>query len=67
MRVNKYYFLLVFIYFFLNSAGLPANLLYTILLTPLFYYWLLDKKEQWVIAKFIASLLPFAIVHLLMK
>lgn len=63
MRVNKY-FPFAFVYFFINSVGLPFGLLYTTLLSPLFYIWILLKGKKLVIAKFIVCLLPFVIAHL---
>ncbi len=63
MKINKY-FPVAFVYFFLNSAGLPASLLYTTLLTPLFYLWLVLRRQRYVLAKFVLPLLPFALVQL---
>ncbi len=63
MKINKY-FPVTFVYFFLNSVGLPASLLYTTLLTPLFYLWLVVRRQRYVLAKFVLPLLPFALVQL---
>lgn len=62
MRVNKY-FPFAFLYFFLNSVALPMPLLYTTLLTPVLYGWLLLKKQRHVLLPFAAALLPFAVVQ----
>lgn len=56
--------LLAFLYFFFNSAGLGGGLLYTNLLTPFFYIWLLVKKKQLILLPFLLVLIPFDIVHL---
>jgi hypothetical protein len=62
MKLNKY-FPFVFIYFFINSVGLPLGLTYTALLGPFFYVWVLLKRKKEVLLPFIALLLPFIIVH----
>lgn len=51
MRINKYY-PYALIYFFVNSAGLPHGLLFTALLTPLFYVWLTIKRQKHIIFSF---------------
>ncbi len=56
---------IVFIYFFLNSFLLPKGLLYTILLTPVFYYWLATQRERFVLSRFLLASLPFLVAHLL--
>ncbi len=55
---------MAYMYFFFNSAGLAGGLLYTNLLTPFFYLWLLFKKKQPVLLPFLAILIPFDLVHL---
>ncbi len=62
MKINKYY-PFAFIYFFLNIVGLPFGLLYTTLLTPVFYIYLLLKKKKVILLRFFLFLLPFAIVQ----
>jgi len=63
MKLNLY-FLFVFIYFFINSLGLPFGLTWMSLFAPLFYVWILIKRKRDVLLPFLAILLPFAIVHL---
>jgi hypothetical protein len=62
-RFNKY-LPFAFIYFFINSLGLPAGLLYTSLLAPFFYIWVLLKRKNEPALPFIACMLPFLIAHL---
>lgn len=62
MKINKYY-PFVFIYFFVNIIGLPFGMLYTTLLTPLFYFWLVTKGKKQLIVKFLIFFLPFIICH----
>lgn len=64
MKINKYY-PFAFIYFFVNIIGLPLGILYTTLLTPLFYTWLVFIRKKWVLLVFFAVLLPFTLIHLL--
>lgn len=61
-RVNKHQWL-AYLYFFFNNAGLAGGLLYTNLLTPFFYLWLLIKKKQPVLWPFIIVVVPFDIIH----
>ncbi len=63
MNVNKF-FPFVFIYFFINSLALPFGLTYTALLAPLFYVWILLTRKKEILLPFIAILLPFIIIHL---
>ncbi|MBD80601.1 MAG: hypothetical protein CL840_16925 [Crocinitomicaceae bacterium] len=51
------------IYFFFNGFLLPMGMQYTILLTPLFYFWLLKNKQKNVIGYFIVAWAPWAIIH----
>jgi len=64
MKLNKY-FPFAFIYFFINSAGLPFGLTYTALLAPLFYVWVLMTRKKEILFPFIIVLLPFIIAHIL--
>ncbi|MEM9023305.1 MAG: O-antigen ligase family protein, partial [Bacteroidota bacterium] len=64
MKANPY-LLIALIYFFFNSWGLPEGLLYTIVLTPLFYYWVHVKGARQVLTGFVLLSLPFALIHLL--
>jgi hypothetical protein len=62
MKLNKY-LPFSFIYFFVNSVALPLGLLYTTLLAPLFYTWILVKRKREILLPFITLLLPFIIIH----
>ncbi|HEX7906043.1 MAG TPA: hypothetical protein VF487_19355 [Chitinophagaceae bacterium] len=63
MNINKY-FPFVFIYFFVNSLGLPFGLTYMTLLAPVFYVWILLVRKKEVLLPFIIILLPFIIIHI---
>jgi len=63
MSINKY-FPFVFIYFFVNSVALPFGLIYTSLLAPIFYTWILLTRKKDVLLPCLAVLLPFVIAHL---
>jgi hypothetical protein len=67
VRRSQYLWFLVVgcLYFFFNSFLLPDGLLYTILLTPVFMYWLLLKKVPLLrdIILFMLCWLPVAIIH----
>jgi len=63
MKVNKSY-PFAFVYFFVNAVGLPFGLLYTTILTPLFYMWIVIKGKRIVIFKFLVFLTPFLINHI---
>ena len=62
MKFDKF-LLVAIIYFFFNSLLLPMGLMYTVLLTPLFYYWLLKNNRKNILGYFIAAWAPWAIVH----
>jgi len=64
MKVSKYY-PFAFVYFFVNAVGLPFGLLYTIILTPIFYLWIIIKGKRLILFKFFALATPFIIVHLI--
>lgn len=64
MKINKYY-PFAFIYFFINIVGLPFGMLYTIILTPFFYYWIVIMGRKQILLKFFLFLLPFIINHLI--
>lgn len=63
MKLNKYR-PFAYIYFFVNSVGLPYGLLYTTLFTPFFYLWLLLNGKEYVLAKFLVVGLPIAAIHI---
>ena len=61
-RGSKLLFLSIVV-FFLNSAGLPYGLLYTTLLTPFFYFWIVRKTGSEPILPFFLILSPFIVAH----
>ncbi|AXY77481.1 hypothetical protein D3H65_27395 [Paraflavitalea soli] len=63
MKLNKYTFF-AFIYFFLNSVGLPAGLTYTAILSPLFYWWVLTVRRREILLPFFLLLSPFVLLHI---
>jgi len=63
MTLNKY-LPFAFVYFFLNTVGLPFGLTYMALLAPLFYFWILYVRKREVLLPFVLLLLPYIIVHL---
>lgn len=63
MRMSKY-FPVVFIYFFINSLGLPFGLTYTALLSPLLYVWVVLSRRQEVLWPFLLALTPVVLIHL---
>ncbi|WP_205503244.1 hypothetical protein [Rufibacter psychrotolerans] len=64
MKINKYR-PFAYIYFFINSTWLPYGLLFTGILSPLFYVWLLLNQKKYVIVRFLLFLAPFAVIHLI--
>jgi hypothetical protein len=64
MKVNKYY-LFVFIYFFVNSVGLPHGLLYTTISTPLFFVWIVQRGKRNIFFKFFLFFSPFIFFNIL--
>ena len=62
MKFDKF-LLIAIIYFFFNGFLLPMGLQYTILLTPLFYYWILKNHRKNVLGYFLAAWVPWAIIH----
>jgi hypothetical protein len=64
MKLNKY-FPFAFIYFFINSVGLPFGLMWTALLAPFFYVWIALRRKQEILWPFFFILLPFIFVHTL--
>jgi hypothetical protein len=64
MKINKL-FCVAIIVFFLNSAGLPYGLMYTTLLTPFFYIWIVRRTGREPLLPFILVLSPFIIAHLI--
>jgi hypothetical protein len=64
MKVN-YYFIFAFIYFFLNSLGLPFGLTYTAIFSPLLYLWVVLTRRKEVLLPFLLVLFPFLAAQLL--
>ena len=62
MTLNKY-LPFAFIYFFINSVGLPFGLMWTALLAPFFYVWVVLQRKQEILWPFFIILLPFIFVH----
>ena len=62
MKINRY-FPFAFIYFFVNSLGLPFGLTYTAILSPLFYWWIFMERKKEVLVPFLVCLSPFLIAH----
>jgi hypothetical protein len=65
MRISKY-FPVAFIYFFINSLGLPFGLTWTALLSPLLYIWIVMTRRQEVLWPFLLALLPIVVIQLSM-
>lgn len=65
MKINKY-FPFAFIYFFINSLGLPFGLTYTAILSPLFYWWIIRERKKEILLPFLVCLSPFLIAHALL-
>lgn len=63
MRINKY-FPIAFIYFFINSLGLPFGLTYMAILSPLFYVWVVINRKQEIMWPFLMALTPLVLIHL---
>jgi hypothetical protein len=63
MGISKY-FPVVFIYFFINSLGLPFGLTYTALLSPLLYVWVVLSRKQEVLWPFLLALTPLVLIQL---
>src|SRR5882762_6303176 len=62
MKANKY-FVFAFIYFFINTIGLPLGLMYTALLSPLFYWWSVTTGKTEILWPFVLAIIPFFIIH----
>jgi hypothetical protein len=63
MRISTY-FPVVFIFFFINSLGLPFGLTYTALLSPLLYVWVVLVRKQEVLWPFLLALTPVVLIQL---
>src|SRR5258706_7073883 len=64
-RQYQYSLLVACVYFLFNSFMLPDGLLYTILLSPVFLYWLMVKKAPVgkCISIFLLCWLPMLVIH----
>jgi len=62
MKVNKY-FPFAFIYFFINSLGLPFGLTYTTILSPFFYWWVTTTRKVEILLPFFSMIIAFGIIH----
>ena len=62
MRI-KILYIFIFIYFFINNFGLPHGLLYTSLLFPVFYIFLVSQRQQLIISKFLLLVTPYIVIH----
>jgi hypothetical protein len=62
MKVNKY-FPFAFIYFFINSFGLPFGLTYTTILSPFFYWWVTTTRKVDILLPFFSVIITFGIIH----
>ena len=62
MKINKY-FPFALLFFFFNTTGLPYGLLYTTILTPLFYLWIIRRTGTEPILPFLLILTPYMIIH----
>jgi hypothetical protein len=63
MRFNKY-FPFAFIYFFINSLGLPFGLTYTAILSPLLYAWVVVTRKQEVMWPFLLAVTPIVLIQI---
>jgi hypothetical protein len=62
MRTNKF-FPFAFLYFFLNTLGLPFGLSWVVVLGPFFYVWVILKRKKDILLPFLALLFPFIFMH----
>jgi hypothetical protein len=65
MQLNKY-LPFAFIYFFINAVGLPFGLMWTAILSPLFYAWVVLHKKKEILWPFFVLFAPFVFVHTLL-
>jgi hypothetical protein len=61
-KINKYR-PFAYVFFFINSYGLPHGLLFTGILTPFFYLWLVFNRKKNLLLKYALFLAPFATFH----
>ncbi len=65
LRLHKYT-PVGYVYFFLNSVGLPTGLFYTSILSPLLYLWLIHRGKRKVTLWFVLCLAPFVAAQMLL-
>lgn len=53
------------IYFFFNALWLPFGMLYTHLMSPFFYFYLLVKRRGVVLFPLFVFLIPFSVAHII--
>lgn len=63
MRINRF-LPFAFIYFFLNSLGLPFGLTWMALLAPFLYMWVVLQRKKEILLPFLIILLPFIFIHI---
>jgi len=63
MTINKF-LPFAFIYFFLNSVGLPFGLTWMALLAPFLYVWVVLERKKGILLPFLIILLPFIFMHI---
>lgn len=62
MKINKF-LPFAFIYFFLNTLGLPFGLTWMVVLAPLLYIWVIKERRKEIVLPFLAILFPFIFLH----
>ncbi len=65
LRATRYQ-LLAYLYFFFNSVGLAGGLLYTNILSPLIYFWILKKTKKPILLPLFFVLIPYDLIHLIL-
>jgi len=61
-RISKTYLLLVLFVFF-NTAGLPHGLYYTTLLSPALYVYLIKHGHHYILSKFFLPIIVLSVIH----
>ena len=62
MKINKY-LPFAFIYFFINSLGLPFGLTYTAILSPFLYYWIIKERKKEILLPFLSIIFILWAIH----
>ncbi|MFY8109782.1 MAG: hypothetical protein ACOVO9_12345 [Bacteroidia bacterium] len=57
---------MAYLFFFFNNTGLPGGLLFSNLMSPFLYVWLIYKKKQPVLWPLLFFLLPFDLIHIIL-